>query len=447
MATNPRIKQTETGGKVPKDSGRDALYAALNAADGDVTGKPLQPVISSGAQDALFGVGQGTTQKDGPLPEVDAVSGAQPPYFGDYEDDVPLEQELKETPYGVPEKPTKPAGGDTGTQGGGSSSGGGSTTTTTTETESKIDPIEPFEPGELDTSIYQDLYGSLSDLQAVYDESMKPYTPKTMEEMQQQAQQEYDSYYTQLRLAAEQSQEAQDLALQQQREGLQSSYDKAREASAQQYRQAYSQADRQMLSRGMQRSSYTGQTLANISAQGAEAQQALWDEQIAAETHIDQQRTQLAQQLAAQLASYDAQQASDILARLQALEDTEYDRSVQAGQQRASLATQMFQYLYQMGRDNITDQEFMLQYLFGAHQQDVSEYQWYTELMETIRQFNLQHRSEMDRTSAYQAKAEKVDTTLRSTPKTGGESTQQGGGTQLPTVQDDLAVRKRMGLL
>lgn len=57
------------------------------------------------------------------------------------------------------------------------------------------------------------------------------YVPKTADQIRQQAQGEYQSYYDQLRLAAQQAQARNDLALQQQREGLQRTYDKQREAS------------------------------------------------------------------------------------------------------------------------------------------------------------------------------------------------------------------------
>ena len=122
------------------------------------------------------------------------------------------------------------------------------------------------------------------------------YVPKTADQIRQQAQGEYQSYYDQLRLAAQQAQARNDLALQQQREGLQRTYDKQREASQKEYENAYSRADRQQLSRGMQRSSYTAQVLANLTKEGAEAQQELWDAQGAAEGNIDAQRTQLAAQ-------------------------------------------------------------------------------------------------------------------------------------------------------
>ena len=147
------------------------------------------------------------------------------------------------------------------------------------------------------------------------------YVPKTADQIRQQAQGEYQSYYDQLRLAAQQAQARNDLALQQQREGLQRTYDKQREASQKQYENAYSQADRQQLSRGMQRSSYTAQVLANLTQEGAEAQQELWDAQGAAEGNIDAQRTQLAAQLADQLSQYSASEAADVLARIKQLED------------------------------------------------------------------------------------------------------------------------------
>lgn len=171
------------------------------------------------------------------------------------------------------------------------------------------------------------------------------YTAKTADQINAQAQGEYQSYYDQLRQAAEQSTARSDLALQQQREGLQSSYDKQREASRKEYEDAYSQVDRQHLQRGMQRSSYNAQTLANLRQQGAEAQQDLYTSQYSAEANIDAQRQQLADQLADKLAGYDAQQAADVLARVRELEDEEYDRGQEAGQYADSLGAQIYEYL------------------------------------------------------------------------------------------------------
>ena len=57
-------------------------------------------------------------------------------------------------------------------------------------------------------------------------QNQTPYTPKTDEEIRQQAEGEYQSYYDQLRLAAQQQQEKSDLALAQQRAQLETEYQK-----------------------------------------------------------------------------------------------------------------------------------------------------------------------------------------------------------------------------
>lgn len=184
------------------------------------------------------------------------------------------------------------------------------------------------------------------------------YTPKTDAELRTQAEGEYQSYYDQLRLAAQQQQAASDLRLAQQREGLATTYDKQREQSAKQYAQAYSQADRQLLRRGMQRSSYGAQSLANISTQGAEAQQTIADAQAAAEANIDAQRTLLQQQLAAQMSQYTASQQSDVLNRLRQLQDQEYNRQVDAWKSQSTLLQQLYQNEYQQERDAIADAQW-----------------------------------------------------------------------------------------
>ena len=205
--------------------------------------------------------------------------------------------------------------------------------------------------------------------------STPKYTPKTEEEIRAQAEGEYKSYYDQLRLAAQQQQAANDLALSQQRDNLEKTYDAQREASEKEYANAYSTADRQMLSRGMQRSSYAAQTLANIDTQGAQAQQAIADAQAAAEENIDEKRTLLAQQLAQQLAQYDAGYAADVLNRIRELEDQEYERGMQSANQQNSLSMQIYELMYQQERDQIADQ------------------QWQAQFDESVRQFNASKKS------------------------------------------------------
>ena len=206
------------------------------------------------------------------------------------------------------------------------------------------------------------LNGMLADYQ-----SRGGYVPKTTAENKARAQDEYKSYYDQLRLNAQQQQQQADLALQQQRAGLQDTYDRQREASAKEYRQRLSQADQHMLSRGMQRSSYGAQIRANIGQQGAEAQQRLWDAQGVAEGNIDAQRAQLAQQLGAQLRQYDASRAADVLKRTRELDDQEYERQQADQARRDQTGMQLASILRQAERDKISDAQFEKQ--FGLSKQ------------------------------------------------------------------------------
>lgn len=198
------------------------------------------------------------------------------------------------------------------------------------------------------------------------------YTPKTDEEIRAQAEGEYKSYYDQLRLAEQQKHAQGDLALSQQRDKLADVYQQQKDASEKEYAEAYSAADRQMLSRGMQRSSYAAQTLANIDTQGAQAQQAIADAQARAEGDVDEQRAQLAQQLAAQLAQYDAGYAADVLNRIRELEDQEYERSQDAADRKNSLSLQIYELMYQQERDKIADQQWQQQFDENVRQFNVS---------------------------------------------------------------------------
>jgi len=158
------------------------------------------------------------------------------------------------------------------------------------------------------------------------------YKPRDDAALQDIAQQEYQSYYDNLRDTARRQQEQQQLSLTQQREGLGRSYDKQRDAAELAYRQNYSQVGNEMLRRGMQRSSYAAQLLANVNYQGAKANQDLWDQQRSAEANIDAQIALGQQQLADQLAGYDANQAADIKKRYNELQDQEYERAREAEQ-------------------------------------------------------------------------------------------------------------------
>lgn len=163
------------------------------------------------------------------------------------------------------------------------------------------------------------------------------YTARSDDQLRQLAEQQYQSYYDQLRRAAQQKQEREALTLQNQRSGIQRAYEKQREASDKSYRQAYSQVGRETLRRGMQRSSYAAQRLANTELEGIKANQNIWDQQVNAEGNLDAQLAQLQGQLADTLAGYDANQAADVMKRYNELQSEEYERAREAEQYAESI--------------------------------------------------------------------------------------------------------------
>lgn len=187
------------------------------------------------------------------------------------------------------------------------------------------------------------------------------YTPKTAEQIRAQAEGEYQSYYDQLRLAAQQAQAQSDLRLAQQASSLQAAYDEQRENSLRQYRRTYSQADRQLLSRGMQRSSYGNSTLANIDIESARAQDKISQAQTTARSQVEEQRTQLQQQLAQQMSQYTASQQADVMKRSKELEDIEYNRQVDAWKSQMSMEQMIYEAARQQERDTIADQQWQAQ--------------------------------------------------------------------------------------
>ena len=161
----------------------------------------------------------------------------------------------------------------------------------------------------------------------------------------------YSSYYDQQRLAAQQAHDNNVLALQQQIDSLGRNYDRQRQESANQYAQAVSQADRRATSRGMGRSSYNMQTLANLQQAGAEAQNQLDQYQTEDANKIQAQIALQAQQLGQQMQQYASGQASDELSWIQQ------------------------QQLNDQKQQNANDQ-FLLQFLGTQNQNAIQNQQW-----------------------------------------------------------------------
>ena len=124
----------------------------------------------------------------------------------------------------------------------------------------------------------------------------------------------------------------------------------------------------------MGRSSYAVQSLSGVANAAAQAQADIWRQQTEAENEIEDQRTQLAQQLQSTLAGYETEQAKDTLKRVQEMEETDYDRNVSAAERQTNIAQQLYTNLYQQQRDTVADA------------------QWLREQNEAIRQFNIEKK-------------------------------------------------------
>lgn len=94
-----------------------------------------------------------------------------------------------------------------------------------------------------------------------------------------------------------------DLALKQQQEALEKAYKKQLEETQKAYELAGSQSERNMLAKGMQRSSYGAATLGNINIKGAEAKADIMENRTDALGNIAERRALLKRQLAEQLAA------------------------------------------------------------------------------------------------------------------------------------------------
>lgn len=208
---------------------------------------------------------------------------------------------------------------------------------------------------------------TLEELLAEYSQSYG-YQGLTQEQINSQAANRYQGVYDQKRLSANQAYQAADQALVTQLGGLQSTYDKQREDTQKNFMQTRAAADRQSLSRGMQRSSYNNSTLANIDLEGLEAQADINEAQAQKANAINEQRSLYAQQLAQQLAQYDAAQSSDVLAYADELAAREYQRTVDAQNRANELAMAIYQANYQREQDALAQQNWLAEFELAKSQ-------------------------------------------------------------------------------
>ena len=174
--------------------------------------------------------------------------------------------------------------------------------------------------------------------------STPAYQRMSAQEIEAEAQRRYQAAYDQKRLSAQRAYESSDAALAREIAGLAQSYNQQRARSAADTRQTYAQADRQALSRGMQRSSYNNASLANIALSGQSALRSIDAAQAARQGDLSAQRSLLSQQLASQLAQYDASQKADERAYADELEAREYERWLDSSKTYSEMAMQLYEY-------------------------------------------------------------------------------------------------------
>ena len=175
------------------------------------------------------------------------------------------------------------------------------------------------------------------------------YTPRTEDQLRQEAETRFQTQYNQQKQTAQQSYAAKDLAYEQQLKQLQDSLSTSQKALAMNTANSLASADRYMITRGMQRSSYGAANRANIQGQG---QQSLLDLQKQYDTNaagIAGNRALLAQQLADTLAQYDIDYLNDVQAYMDEQKQLDYDRQVAAQQYANDLNMQLFQLNQQYG--------------------------------------------------------------------------------------------------
>lgn len=173
---------------------------------------------------------------------------------------------------------------------------------------------------------------------------MNEYTPRTDEQLQQEAQNRYSSTYNQKRQTARQSYDTKNLAYENQLQSLQDTLRQNQQDLAKQTENSRLQAARYQITRGMQRSSYGAANDANIMNSGLGEQQKLMNQFGTDSNAIKSNQTLLAQQLADTLAGYDVDYLNDVNAYIDEQKQLDYDRQTAADKNYNDLQMALYEY-------------------------------------------------------------------------------------------------------
>jgi len=162
-------------------------------------------------------------------------------------------------------------------------------------------------------------------------------------------------------------------------DSLSFAYGTKTENSNKSYDQAYSQADRGLLKRGMQRSSYGGQTLANINQQKITAANQIESEKIA-----DYEN---------RLYQLERDEAADAQWQQQFEEgQRQFNENMAYQQDRAKASDTQWQqqFDYTKARDAVADNQWNLNFNYQQERDKVGDSQWQKQFDEGVRQFDEQ---------------------------------------------------------
>lgn len=163
-------------------------------------------------------------------------------------------------------------------------------------------------------------------------------------------------------------------------DSLDYSYGKKREESSKNYDKAISQQDRQMLGRGMQRSSYNAQTLANMRKEQAKASDDIYDAQIA-----DYEN---------RLHDIEREEKQDEQWQKQFDEGVrQFNENMGYQKERAAVQDQQWQtsFDYQKGRDAVADNQWQQTFDYQQRRDTVADQHWQAEFDEGVRQFDVKN--------------------------------------------------------
>jgi len=170
------------------------------------------------------------------------------------------------------------------------------------------------------------------------------YMPLNENEILQRAQNQYKNLYESQVLGARQAYEAGELGYEKQLQQLGLNYDRQISQIKEQTKQTASEADRNSLMRGMQRSSYNLATLSNIHLSGDRAQTSAGEARAMAEGNIAAERTLMARQLAEQLAGASTAYQTNVLSYADQLRDKEAQKALEANKYYNQLAMSLYEY-------------------------------------------------------------------------------------------------------